>query len=279
MARPIPPPGWGCTRRGAGLATLRALCLAAATVLISAATSKGCVRWRMGSGQRWDRRRRLLPLLGLRLRGGHRAGCACGEAGEASAQSLYDLIAVDACSGLNTQPAHGVEAVLRPRCERDDPTRMLISSDDDQVLLFISFTEFVNLKAITLTGRGDTRVKELRAFSSHLKRPISDFEEAEDALPHASWLLPLSDASATTSGEITVNIPGHAIRHFQQIKALTLFVRASHGAEVTVIGWLGLTGERTHTRLRQVVENAEYELRPKNELGARGFSQGGAFGF
>ena len=77
---------------------------------------------------------------------------------------------------------------------------MLISSDDDQVLLFISFTEFVNLKAITLTGRGETRVKELRAFSSHLKRPISDFEEAEDALPHASWLLPLSDASATTSG-------------------------------------------------------------------------------
>ena len=46
-----------------------------------------------------------------------------------------------------------------------DPSQSLLSSDDDQVILIIAFNELVNLKAILLTGSGDTKVKVcLRPF-------------------------------------------------------------------------------------------------------------------
>ncbi len=41
--------------------------------------------------------------------------------------------------------------MLRPQCEMQDASRTLISSDDDQVLIFIEFSELVNLKKICFT--------------------------------------------------------------------------------------------------------------------------------
>jgi hypothetical protein len=41
---------------------------------------------------------------------------------------------------------------------------------------------------------------------------------------------------------------------------VTLCVTASHGADVTCIGWLGFKGERTHMKLKGIVENADYEV-------------------
>ena len=149
----------------------------------------------------------------------------------------------------------------------EDPSRTLISSDDDQVLLFIPFTELVNIKSIRFTGLGDTRVKELRAFAN---LGIADFDHAEAAVPHAEWLV----EESTTDALGKVEVPATASRAFQQVNVLTLFVTASHGGDVTSMGWLGITGQRTHMKLKSVVENAEYELRPKQSLQTSGLAQG-----
>eukprot|EP00802_Teleaulax_amphioxeia_P018409 Tamp_18602.p1 GENE.Tamp_18602~~Tamp_18602.p1 ORF type:complete len:289 (-),score=44.28 Tamp_18602:161-1027(-) len=207
----------------------------------------------------------------VRLRGGHGDGCSCGDKGEESELGLYDVINTAGCYSLNTEPDHDVKAVLRPQCETHDPSRTLLSSDDDQVLIFIAFSELVNLKTICFTGLGETRVKEMRAYASGTQhRPITDFDDAERAQPHAVFKIEPDAKEAL----VEAVVPTNCARHFQQIKGLTLFVVASHGADVTCIGWLGFRGQRTHMRLKTVLENTDYELRPKNNLHVNGLTQG-----
>ena len=162
---------------------------------------------------------------------------------------------------------HDIHAILRPECEREDPSRTLVSSDDDQVLLYISFTELVNIRSISFTALGDTRVKQLRAFANV---DIADFDHAEAAAPHATWQV----GESTTDALVKLEVPATSSRNFQQTKSLTLFVSASHGGEQTCMGWLGIAGQRTHIKLKTVVENTDYELRPKQSLYTAGLMQG-----
>ena len=46
-------------------------------------------------------------IWNLRLRGGHRQGCTCGDRGDESEQGLFDAIRLDACCSMNTDSGYG----------------------------------------------------------------------------------------------------------------------------------------------------------------------------
>mmetsp|Transcript_10110 Transcript_10110/g.24010 ORF Transcript_10110/g.24010 Transcript_10110/m.24010 type:complete len:258 (+) Transcript_10110:225-998(+) len=201
----------------------------------------------------------------LHLRGGHKESCACGEIGDVTDRCLLDCVDMGRIACFNTEQGHGLAEVLRPQCEKDDPSKWLESSDDDQVLMCISFTEHVNLKSLTLTGRGETAPRVVKIF---VNKAIDDFEEAERSEPEAEW----APSPAQLRGEEELATPPED-RRFNNVQSLTLFIENSAGGERSCVGWLGLKGEATRLPVKGVVQDTEYELRP-SDVHLKGMTQG-----
>eukprot|EP00287_Rhodomonas_sp_CCMP768_P002551 CAMPEP_0196722370 /NCGR_PEP_ID=MMETSP1091-20130531/4743_1 /TAXON_ID=302021 /ORGANISM="Rhodomonas sp., Strain CCMP768" /LENGTH=240 /DNA_ID=CAMNT_0042064051 /DNA_START=187 /DNA_END=909 /DNA_ORIENTATION=- len=189
----------------------------------------------------------------LRLQGGHQNGCACGEIGDVTDRWLFDTVDMDRVACFNTEQGHGVVEALRAHCERDDPSKWLESSDDDQVLMCIAFKEHVNIKALTLRGRGATAARVVRAF---VNRAIDNFEEAEEAEADCEW--------AVTDDNELEELRVTDARRFTNVRELTIFVESSVGGDRTCVSWLGLKGEATRVPLKSVVQDTQYELRPSD---------------
>jgi len=132
----------------------------------------------------------------------------------------------------------------------------LESSDDDQVLLCISFKQLVSIKSIGIISMGTNSPKVIKMFAD---RSMADFDEAETAEPSA--LLDLEEEGDGKLRTIELSEVGNEAL-FKNIREMTIFVQGSHGGDKTVIGWLGLLGENGSKV--GVVEDATYELRPLN---------------
>mmetsp|Transcript_41167 Transcript_41167/g.64320 ORF Transcript_41167/g.64320 Transcript_41167/m.64320 type:complete len:249 (+) Transcript_41167:108-854(+) len=199
----------------------------------------------------------------MRLRGGHKEGCGCGEAGESSESWIHDAVDPSHLCSFNTEKDRGVEAAFRPYCERDDPSKWLESSDDDQVLMCFTFKSLVNLKSIHLRASGESAPKRVKLFAN---QAVDDFDKAEDLQADDQWDHP-SNVEAIQEHRLPEG------DKFMQIRQLTIFIENSNGDDKTRIEWLGFMGENTNIKVGGIVES-EYELRPKGGLQTPGLFAG-----
>ena len=123
-----------------------------------------------------------------------------------------------------------------------------------RLLIHVPFTCPVKIRALTLIGGGDGGApSHLRAF---INREGFDFSDAEQTAPVQQW-----DMAEDPLG--VIEYPTQFSR-FQNVSRLSLFIPANHGADSTVVFYIGLSGVATEHK-REAVQTV-YELRGAPEL-------------
>lgn len=123
-------------------------------------------------------------------------------------------------------------------------SRLGMRSDaDEQLILHLSFQEFVKVKSIKFTewNRGANPDMNPVTVHIHVNRNNLGFEDIEDVDPAQSITL-TSDDLRESSGAIDL----YYVK-FQRVKSLTFFVEDNAGGDVTAIGGLKIMGRTVAT--------------------------------
>jgi len=123
-------------------------------------------------------------------------------------------------------------------------SRLGMQSDtDEQLIIHLTFQEFVRVKSIKFTewNRGADPDKNPVTVHIHVNRVNLGFEDIEDIEPTQSITLTSSDLQ-----ELSAAIDLYFVK-FQRVKSLTLFVEDNSGADVTAIGGLQIMGKTVGT--------------------------------
>mmetsp|Transcript_8892 Transcript_8892/g.16076 ORF Transcript_8892/g.16076 Transcript_8892/m.16076 type:complete len:192 (+) Transcript_8892:92-667(+) len=119
-------------------------------------------------------------------------------------------------------------------------SRLGMQSDaDEQLIIHLSFQEFVKVKSIKFTewNKGANPDMNPLTVHIHVNRVNLGFEDIEDVDPTQSITLTSSDLQ-----EISDAIDVYYVK-FQRVKSLTFFVEDNAGADVTAIGGLKIMGK------------------------------------
>eukprot|EP00611_Tribonema_gayanum_P028816 TRINITY_DN7523_c0_g1_i1.p2 TRINITY_DN7523_c0_g1~~TRINITY_DN7523_c0_g1_i1.p2 ORF type:complete len:222 (-),score=40.48 TRINITY_DN7523_c0_g1_i1:201-866(-) len=167
-------------------------------------------------------------------------------------QSLYGLIDTTRVRCLNESTVGQVLQSLKPWDKRREPEPFLESNDGDpELLIHVPFTEVVKIKAISLLGgRDGAAPSKMKVW---VNRDDIDFTCAED-VPGVQSMELVAD-----SGGVEVDYPTK-LHKFQNVSSVTLFFGDNHGADTTVLSFLGFRGESTN--FRHGVVEAVYESKP-----------------
>jgi len=196
--------------------------------------------------------------------------CQCGQIHadqyDGPSNDLLPFIDTAGVSALNESEAGAVRRIFRPYHQRLERDTWLSSEDDDpQLLIHIPFTSPVKIQSLTLIGGPDgTAPSELRAY---INQEALDFADAEDAVSVQTWDLADGDPAGL------LEYPTQFSR-FQNVSKLSLLIGRNHGADTTVVYYLGLKGIGTEHQRRAV--EAVYEVRPvKQDMDIKSTLEGG----
>jgi len=123
-------------------------------------------------------------------------------------------------------------------------SRLGMQSDtDEQLIIHLSFQEFVRVKSIKFTewNRGADPDMNPVTVHIHVNRVNLGFEDIEDIEPTQSITLTSSDLQ-----EISNAIDLYYVK-FQRVKSLTFFIEDNSGGDVTAIGGLQIMGKTVAT--------------------------------
>jgi hypothetical protein len=178
--------------------------------------------------------------------------------------TLYRYVDFDKATCLNELESNSLRNVLRPfHLRYDTSLPVLTSAVDEQLLLWIPFTQVVKLKAIAVIGGGGgTSPSQVELFINN--EQLVDFSLIQGA--KALQTIQLAPPTTTSNNE-WVEYPTKYTK-FQNVQSLIMFFPSNFGAERTVIQYIGLKGQATNYR-REAVETV-YEARPMS----RGTSTG-----
>mmetsp|Transcript_14697 Transcript_14697/g.35413 ORF Transcript_14697/g.35413 Transcript_14697/m.35413 type:complete len:195 (+) Transcript_14697:171-755(+) len=117
------------------------------------------------------------------------------------------------------------------------------SDADEQLILHLTFQEFVKVKSIKFTewNRGANPDMNPVTVHIHVNRNNLGFEDIEDVDPAQSITLTSGDLQ-----EISDAIDLYYVK-FQRVKSLTLFIEDNAGGDVTAIGGLKIMGRTIAT--------------------------------
>ncbi|GJQ14803.1 hypothetical protein GpartN1_g6594.t1 [Galdieria partita] len=195
----------------------------------------------------------------------HPHGSCCGSSHEHSHDepqdtlgeqwSLYRYVDFDKATCLNELENNSIRNVLRPfHLRYDTSLPVLTSAVDEQLLLWIPFTQMVKLKAFSVVGGGeDTSPSQVKLFTNN--EQLLDFSLVQGATPVQTVQL------AQTTSE-WIEYPTKYTK-FQNVLSLIMFFPTNFGSERTVIQYIGLKGEVTNYR-REAVQTV-YEARPMSK--------------
>lgn len=178
--------------------------------------------------------------------------CQCGQVHadqfDGPSNDLLPYIDVNGVCALNESERGACRRIFRPYDQRHDRTACLESEEDDpQLILHIPFVSPVKIRSLTFIGGGDGMAPcTLRAY---INREALDFSDAEQLPPVQEWTL------ADAQGELEYPTQ---FSKFQNVSRLSLFISDNHGADHTLISYLGLSGVGTEFK-REAVQ-AVYEL-------------------
>jgi hypothetical protein len=123
-------------------------------------------------------------------------------------------------------------------------SRLGLQSDaDEQLIIHLSFQEFMRVKSIKFTewNKGANPDMNPVTVHMHINRVNLGFEDIEDVDPAQSITLTSADLQ-----EISGAIDLYFVK-FQRVKSLTFFIEDNAGADVTAIGGLQIMGRTVAT--------------------------------
>ena len=162
---------------------------------------------------------------------------------------LFPFIDRDGITALNAagDTAKGIFKPYDQRLERD---QCLASEDGDpQLIIRVPFVCPVKVRAFTVIGgRDGTAPRSSKFFINH---ETLDFGDAEDGQQAVQCFDLVEDAYGTVEYRTQFS-------KFQNVSTLWIFVTDNHGADRSLINYIGLSGVATEHK-RQAVETV-YEL-------------------
>ncbi|KAA3672309.1 uncharacterized protein DEA37_0006417 [Paragonimus westermani] len=158
------------------------------------------------------------------------------SSGQGSKQpDLSPYLEITQCECLNEDDAHPISNVLR--AEPSDS--YLLSDTDAQLVIFITFSQFVKLRSIQLNGPEDCGPKTVKLFLNQTSTP--DFSACESA--EAVQTFKLEPKDLTDGAVLALNYV-----KFQKVTTLTIFVADNQeGTDVTRINKLRFFGSPVNT--------------------------------
>eukprot|EP00804_Cyclotella_cryptica_P016631 CCRYP_001947-RA/>CCRYP_001947-RA protein AED:0.11 eAED:0.10 QI:0/0/0/1/1/1/3/0/192 len=123
-------------------------------------------------------------------------------------------------------------------------SRLGMRSDaDEQLIIHLSFQEFVRVKSIKFTEFNNGANPELNPVTVHIhiNRNNLGFEDIEDVDPAQTITLTASDLK-----EHSDPVDLYYVK-FQRVKSLTFYIEENQGGDVTAIGGLRIMGKTVAT--------------------------------
>lgn len=164
---------------------------------------------------------------------------------------LLPFIDLDGVAALNAADggSSGAKGIFKPFDERLSRLPCLESDEDDPALIIrVPFTCPVKLRAFTLIGGGDGKApRSAKFFVNH---ESLDFGDAEEMQPVQKF-----DLAEDYNG--TAEYPTQFSK-FQNVSTLWIYIPDTHGADHSLVSYIGLSGVATSYK-RQAV-SAVYEL-------------------
>lgn len=193
--------------------------------------------------------------------------CPCGgNAGHSHDSSMDDdegfnlrgFIDFDSVRCLNESAPGSCKHIFKKYSEREQPEPSLSSNDDDpELILYVSFTEAVKIKSISITGGPDgSSPSEVKVW---VDRDDIDFTNAADVPSTQTLSLVDPDEHAAFVVGGSLDYPTRQSK-FQSVTTLTFFISDNFGADASKIIYMGFKGVGTNAR-RGIVD-AVYECRP-----------------
>mmetsp|Transcript_18492 Transcript_18492/g.50503 ORF Transcript_18492/g.50503 Transcript_18492/m.50503 type:complete len:283 (+) Transcript_18492:175-1023(+) len=166
---------------------------------------------------------------------------AAAAAGAASADAASNGQPIDLNPHIDTQQSYAKnQAAGTPLSNLfiGDSTLGCKSDADEQLILHISFREFVKIKSIQFVAFNNGVDPELNPSKVHLfvNRENLGFEDAEDVDPQQTLHLTAEDLK---QGSAPIKLK-YVL--YQRVSSLTLFIEDNQGAEITALGALKLYG-------------------------------------
>lgn len=157
---------------------------------------------------------------------------------------------------MNLVAPEDAKAVVKPWDEREDTSKYADSNVDDQLVIYIPFTQNVRLRSISLKlGRGELAPRHLRLYANHAT--IVDFEDAEVTKPQLNVTLQEGEVGVV---EYPLNTPA-----FANIHSLSVFFGEAVGGEVTRLYYIGFRGD---TRSQRKEGHSKLEIPAANAADA-----------
>uniref|UniRef100_A0A5K3F9N7 Thioredoxin-like protein 1 n=1 Tax=Mesocestoides corti TaxID=53468 RepID=A0A5K3F9N7_MESCO len=123
---------------------------------------------------------------------------------------LVSLLDKTRCECLNCHSDHGLDCAL----EKD--MSYLISDTDEQLIIFLSFSQAIKLHSLRITAPEDSGPKNIKIFTNQTTTP--DFDACETAVPVQAFTLTPEDLKAKSLIQLKYV-------KFQNVNSVTIFVQ------------------------------------------------------
>eukprot|EP00029_Vermamoeba_vermiformis_P012572 TRINITY_DN7429_c0_g1_i1.p2 TRINITY_DN7429_c0_g1~~TRINITY_DN7429_c0_g1_i1.p2 ORF type:complete len:208 (-),score=26.42 TRINITY_DN7429_c0_g1_i1:58-681(-) len=182
---------------------------------------------------------------------GHgKAGHKCSNDCNAVEFSLYNHINNLQVRCLNEAEVGSAKKIFKSYAQKLDKTISVRSLADEELIIFIPFTGVVKLKNICIIGGPEgTSPNKVKIFTN---REDIDFDNVRDVKAAGEF-----DLAENFDGKLEYPTKGPK---YSNLSNITLYIPSNHGADETVIYYIGLKGEYTPVNRDIVITN--YELRP-----------------
>nr|CDS28130.1 expressed protein [Hymenolepis microstoma] len=182
----------------------------------------------------------------------HHGHCDHIQAAEETANlySLYKYIDTENLVCLNERVSDSGKTVFKPFEERKDSDTFVESDVDEELLFNIPFNGSIKLKGIIIAGEnGETHPASVAIFKNRSYMTFDDTSAEPDQV---------LELHEDPNGEITYPLK---VLKFGSVQHLSLHFRTNFGGETTRIHYIGLRGDFTEARRKDILI-ANYELKP-----------------
>nr|CAH8866332.1 unnamed protein product [Trichobilharzia regenti] len=163
-------------------------------------------------------------------------GCSQKSSQSSKQLELDVLLSKSQCECLNEDDSHSLSQLLN---SPDDEKTYLLSDTDEQLIIYITFSQFVRVQAVQINGPKENAPKLVKLFINQTSTPDFDSCEAGEAVQ----TLELTEADIKDGGVTQLNFV-----KFQNVNTITLFVKNNQSStEQTRIDKLRFYGYPVNT--------------------------------
>eukprot|EP01063_Lacrimia_lanifica_P005112 TRINITY_DN1292_c0_g3_i1.p1 TRINITY_DN1292_c0_g3~~TRINITY_DN1292_c0_g3_i1.p1 ORF type:complete len:226 (+),score=83.04 TRINITY_DN1292_c0_g3_i1:132-809(+) len=166
--------------------------------------------------------------------------------------SLQRYIDLGKCRVDNAENPDDLFKVFKEYEDRKNPEGFIESDCDEELLIFIQFTEVLRIKGLVLLGgTGEDDAAAPSKAKLYINRDDVDFDKASELAPVQEINL-LSGPHADTEYALKTS-------KFTAVRNLTIVIPANFGADTTLLSCIHFRGTSTKITTNRVIMEAVYE--------------------